>query len=88
MAQVDEDSAYIDRFAKQNGYDWNENQKTALISFVYNLGKGALAQVTGNGTRNNDEIADKMLEYVNFQGKPSSGLTRRRIEENRIFRGM
>lgn len=88
MARIDEDRAYIDRFAQQNGYDWNEAQKTALSSFVYNLGKGALAQVTANGTRDNEQIADKMLEYVNFQGKPSSGLVRRRREESKIFRGM
>ena len=42
------------------GYDWSDNQVDALTSFIYNLGRGALAQVTNGGTRSNEEIATKM----------------------------
>lgn len=87
-SRVAEDKGYVERFAEQNDYDWNSDQITALTSFIYNLGKGALAQVTDNGTRDEAKIAEMMLLYFNSSDpKNKDGLIRRRQEEQKIFLG-
>ena len=73
--------SHVKYFANQNNYTWNENQVGALTSFIYNLGKGALNQVTAGGTRSNEEIAKKMRLYYNAGGKKLRGLEIRRNEE-------
>jgi GH24 family phage-related lysozyme (muramidase) len=77
-------------FAKQKGYDWNQNQIDALTSFVYNLGPGALNQLTQNGKRTNEQIAENLLKYnkaSNNRGRlvQVEGLTKRRKEELALF---
>ena len=67
------------------GYDWNDNQVDALTSFIFNLGRGALAQVTNSGTRSNEEIATKMKLYYNAGGRKLPGLVIRRMEESEHF---
>ena len=69
------------------GYSWNNNQVAALTSFVYNLGEGALKQVTQNGTRSNEVIAEKMKLYYNAGGVKLKGLEIRRNEESAHFLG-
>lgn len=66
-------------------YEWTEKQMDALTSFAYNLGPGALEQVTDNGRRSNQEIADAMPLYNKAGGKVLDGLTDRRRGEQRIF---
>lgn len=66
-------------------YHWNQNQFDALVSFSYNLGPGAIAQVTGAGSRDKDTIAEKMLLYYNAGGKKLEGLVRRRQAEHDLF---
>ena len=73
--------SHVKYFANQNNYTWNENQVGALTSFIYNLGKGALNQVTAGGKRSNEEIAKKMRLYYNAGGKKLRGLEIRRNEE-------
>lgn len=65
------------------GYKWTPNQINALTSFRFNI--GSIGELTANGTRSNDEIAKKMLEYVNADGKPAKGLIKRRNEEQKLF---
>lgn len=78
--------AYVERYSVRVGYHWNENQVEALTSFIYNLGKGALNQVTQDGTRSDEVIAEKMLLYVNAGGRPLPGLITRRKEESDRFK--
>lgn len=74
---------------KYAGQNWNQNQLDSLTSFAYNLGEGAVDQVTANGQRSDAVIAAKMLEYKNVRvgGSlvPNAGLEARRGEEAAIF---
>lgn len=74
----------IDHAAKY-GYDWDQKKIDALTSFTYNLGPGALNQLTANGTRKNDEIGKKILEYNKAGGQTLPGLVARRSEESTTF---
>ena len=67
------------------GYNWGADQINALQSFTYNLGIGSLNQLTANGTRSDDEIAEAMVKYVNAGGEPQPGLVARRRREQLAF---
>ncbi len=75
--------------ANKHGYDFNQNQINALSSFVYNLGSGVLNQLTANGTRSIEEIANKIPEYNKVREKGelvvNRGLTKRRQVEFAMF---
>jgi GH24 family phage-related lysozyme (muramidase) len=75
----------VESLNRQGNYNWNENQKGALISFGYNLGPGALNQLTANATRDNETIAQKMPEYNKADGETLPGLVRRRLIERQKF---
>lgn len=66
-------------------YHWTENEFSALVSFAYNI--GSIDQLTANGTRTKQQIADKMLEYNRAGGKVYPGLTDRRKAEREMFIG-
>ena len=76
---------YVERYSNRVGYYWDCNQVDALTSFIFNLGKGALNQVTQDGTRDNDVIAEKMKLYYNAGGRKLRGLEIRRMEESQHF---
>ena len=81
----------LNTYSERNNYNWNDTQKEGLTSFLYNLGFGALNQLTANGTRTDEEIVEKMLEYNKAPNKAGElevveGLTKRRIEESNYFR--
>lgn len=68
---------------KKWGYDWTDEQVDALTSFRYNVGN--IGQLTQNGKRSNEEIANMMPKYNKASGKTSSGLTKRRMSERQMF---
>lgn len=72
-------------FGKKYNYDWNQNQIDALTSFVYNLGPGALNQLTAGGKRSNEEIMKKIPEYNKASGQVNNALVKRRNEELAMF---
>jgi len=78
-------------FGKKNGYNWNQGQVDALTSFSYNAGVGAINRLTDKGTRSNEEIAAKILEYNKAANNKtgelevSKGLINRRQEELAMF---
>lgn len=73
----------VEGINRTGNYQWNQGQKDALISFAYNL--GSINGLTANGTRSNQVIADKMLEYNKAGGQAIAGLTRRRQIERQKF---
>ena len=72
---------YVIKYGEDNEYDWNQKQIAALTSFCYNGGKRWLRQVTDNGKRDNDTIAEKMRLYFNAGGRKLKGLETRRNGE-------
>lgn len=68
---------------KYFGYNWNQNEFDALVSFAYNI--GSIDQLTANGTRSKEVIAEKMLLYVNSGGHKIEGLVKRRKMEHDLF---
>ena len=76
---------YVEKYSNRVGYYWNDNQVDALTSFIFNLGKGKLNQLTQDGTRDNEEIAAKMLLYRKAGGRVLKGLEIRRKEESAHF---
>ena len=77
---------YVVWYKSVSKYDWNDNQIAALTSFVFNLGKGSLKQLTADGTRDDNTIAEKMLLYVKAGGRTLPGLVTRRKEESEHFK--
>jgi GH24 family phage-related lysozyme (muramidase) len=71
--------------AEKYGYNWNEDQITALTSFTFNLGRSNLVKLTDNGTRGDEEISNMILEYNKAGGKVLDGLTKRRQAESNLF---
>jgi GH24 family phage-related lysozyme (muramidase) len=68
----------------------NENQFSALVSFVYNVGEGALAgstllRVLNQG--NYREAANQFMRWNRAGGNEVAGLTRRRRAEQALFLG-
>jgi GH24 family phage-related lysozyme (muramidase) len=66
----------------------NENQFSALVSFVFNLGAGELEESTLLELLNQGrypEAADQFLRFNTVNGEPVEGLTRRREAERQLF---
>jgi len=64
-------------------YKWTQNEFDALISFAYNI--GSIDQLTANGSRSRQTIANKIPEYCHAGGKKLEGLVRRRNAERALF---
>lgn len=64
-------------------YSWTQNEFDALVSFAYNV--GSINQLTANGTRTKEVIANKILEYNKSGGKVLLGLVKRRNAERELF---
>ena len=78
------DKKYGPKVNKYDGkYKWTQNEFDALISFAYNI--GSIDQLTGNGSRSKQVIANKIPEYCHAGGKKLAGLVRRRKAERDLF---
>jgi GH24 family phage-related lysozyme (muramidase) len=73
------------KFDRAHKYGFNDNQLNALTSFVFNGGPGWLNQVSANGKRSKEQIAQAMLQYNTAGGKRLSGLDARRRAEVAMF---
>lgn len=62
----------------------NDNQRDALISFCFNVGPGNLKKLCANRTIS--EIGNHITDYDHAGGKVVAGLTRRRKEEQKLFK--
>ena len=65
------------------GYQLNDNEFGALLSFCYNI--GSIGQLTDYGKRSKKTIAQKMLLYNKAGGRVLLGLKRRREAEHNLF---
>lgn len=68
----------------------NDDQFSALVSFVYNIGEGALATSTLLRLLNQRDYqgaADQLLRWDKAGGQTLAGLTRRRRAERALFLG-
>ena len=72
-------------FDQAHKYGFNDTQRDALTSFVFNGGPGWLNQVSNNGRRNKEQITQAMLQYNTAGGRRLGGLARRRREEVAMF---
>lgn len=67
----------------------NDNQWTALISLVYNIGFGAFKRSTLlrllNAGASKEEVAKQILRWNKAGGKEIKGLTNRRKAESNLF---
>lgn len=67
----------------------NDNQWTALISLVYNIGFGAFKRSTLlrllNAGASKEEVAKQILRWNKAGGKEIKGLTNRREAESNLF---
>ena len=64
-------------------YNFTQNEYDAMVSFCYNV--GSIDQLTANGTRTMQQIANKIREYNKAGGKVLNGLVKRRQEEYELF---
>ena len=91
VARLNQERSEIQAFSKQHGYNWNDCQIDSLASFRYNNGSKGFLQLTANGTRDNETIANKMLEFNKAKDRNgvlqiNSGLVERRRSESNWFR--
>ena len=66
----------------------NTNQFSALVSFVFNLGVGALQRSTLRQKLNRGEyfaVSSEMLKWIYAGGVKRKGLIKRRLEEGILF---
>ena len=67
----------------------NQNEFDALVSFVFNIGEGNLANSTLlrmlNAGEDKDETSAQLLRWNKAGGVPLDGLTRRRQAERSLF---
>jgi lysozyme len=88
LLQRDLDAKYAPTVARLD-LPLNQNQFDALVSFVYNLGPGAISARTrvGKALRRHDwkAAADHLLEWDRAGGRRLPGLSRRRQAERALF---
>lgn len=81
---VEDTQVFIKKVEKYNDvYQFTDNESSALLSFAYNI--GSIDQLTANGTRTMQQIADKIREYNKSGGKTLQGLVKRRQAEYDLF---
>jgi GH24 family phage-related lysozyme (muramidase) len=86
QVDIDRRRQFVVSYSEENGRNWTDDQINALTSFIYNGGNGWLSQVTNNGTRTDEEIAQAMNLYNKAGGEVLQGLVDRRAEESAWFK--
>lgn len=81
--QLIEDLKKFEHHVDSLGRVFNENERSALVSFCYNCGPGRLQSLCNH--RTNSQIADALLRYNRAGGKVLAGLTKRRKAERELF---
>lgn len=81
--QLIKDLVKYENYVNSLKRDFNENEFSALTSFVYNCGLGSLQSLCRN--RNNRQIAEALLLYNKAGGRVIAGLTKRRKAERELF---
>lgn len=88
-ADIESVETQLDVLLVETELDVNIYQYSSLVSFTYNLGINNTRKLITGGykghTRTISGIAKKMNEYVNANGKPLSGLVKRRKWESDFF---
>ena len=83
---LDEFSKGVSKLIK---VELNDNQFSALVSFAFNLGTGALSKSTllkkVNANSNDKTIEDEFMRWVSAGGKRLNGLVRRRTAESKLY---
>lgn len=83
---LDEFSKGVSKLIK---VELNDNQFSALVSFAFNLGVGALSKSTllkkVNSNPNDKTIEQEFMKWVNAGGKKLNGLVRRRTAESKLY---
>ena len=85
ISYIDGLSSYLDG---QVQVKLTENQKAALISFIYNVGRGNFESSTLLKKLNKRDFSGAAAEFSKWnksKGKVLSGLTRRRADERALF---
>lgn len=82
-ALLKQDLVKYENYVNSLKRDFNENQFSALTSFVYNCGLGSLQSLCRN--RSNNQIAEALLLYNKARGRVLAGLTKRRKAERELF---
>ena len=92
-ADIENARSIVMKANEKYGYNWNENQIDALVSFTHNLGanKGGFSSLIDNGQRSNAEIIRFLPKYNKARlGEGGElielkGLTERRAAEVKLF---
>lgn len=81
--QLVKDLVKYENYVNSLHRNFNENEFSALVSFVYNCGLGSLQSLCRN--RTNKQIGEALLLYNKAGGKVLAGLTKRRRAERELF---
>lgn len=76
---------WVDTINTQYQYNFNRNEFSALVSFTYNCGSGALLSLCAKGKRNKQQIGDCIKLYDKCKGQTLKGLTLRRADETQLY---
>lgn len=76
---------HVNSVNEKHGYNFNQNEFDALVSFTFNCGKLNLLKLIRDGLRTKQQIAEAFMLYVNANGKPLKGLVNRRLAEKNLF---
>ena len=86
-----EDIEPIECLLNNIGVNFRQEQFDALVSWIFNLGESNFRHSTMliriQTDASDEEITDQMVKWVNSNGKPLSGLKRRRIAEANMWLG-
>lgn len=77
----------LNNYRRTRGYELNQNQFDALLSFVFNTGSIRFNSELDKAikAKDNKEVARQLLRYVNAGGQRLQGLVNRRNYEAKLY---